>query len=319
MIVLVRKGFRGKSANLTTNADIQHHISDKLPIAAISKTINFLAERVNHGFRDEASTMVKKDVVTINDSDDEEEGKRSRSASEDPKDGADLPKGYQTVPNGLRLYRWEVKPDLRQKLFECLPKDMQEKIEARAEERATVRAFPICLGGFCLLSHSEQARDEAKKLLSAMSKTEQNEILLKGVKGGENGGSSSKLKTFDKGKAKEKVEKKSKATDTDEKTSNKVKTVKLEDNEDGKLLNEKEKSKPGRKAKELTEEEKQQKEEERIKKEQEKAEREKKKAEREAAKAIKDAAKAEKEAIKAEKEAAKAKIEQVRRVTLASR
>ena len=75
----------------------------------------------------------------IADSDDEESGGKVVGPSGLSEEERDLPAEYKDVPNGLRLYRWEVRPDFRKELFQCLPKDMQEKIEARAEERLTVR------------------------------------------------------------------------------------------------------------------------------------------------------------------------------------
>lgn len=115
---------------------ISYGLTDKLPLNVIGKAIDHLAERVNHGFRDNPSK--KEDIVTIEDSDDDESGGKD-SPSGSSKEDRDLPKEYKDVPNGLRLYRWEVKPDLRKELFQCLPRDMQEKIEVRVEERLTVR------------------------------------------------------------------------------------------------------------------------------------------------------------------------------------
>lgn len=107
-------------------------------MTAVTKTVHLLADRVNHGFRDTPASTAKSKVVTIDDSDDDEAGSSSEKEAKAGEEERDLPKGYETVPTGLRLYRWEVKKDLRGRMFECLPKDMQEKIEARVEERLAV-------------------------------------------------------------------------------------------------------------------------------------------------------------------------------------
>lgn len=111
--------------------------TDKLPLAVVTRTINILAERVNHGFRDTPASE-KGDIINIDDSDESGAESSTSKVAKGRETEGDLPRGYDTVPNGLRLFRWEVKKELRSDLFACLSKEMQEKIESRAEERLQV-------------------------------------------------------------------------------------------------------------------------------------------------------------------------------------
>lgn len=133
-------GTSGSSSAVQSLNDILS-CTDKLPLNIVTKTVKLLADRVNHGFRDTPASSTKSKVVTIDDSDDGEAGSTGDKEAKAAEEERDLPKGYETVPTGLRLYRWEVKKVLRGKMFECLPKDIQEKIEARAEERLAVSCY----------------------------------------------------------------------------------------------------------------------------------------------------------------------------------
>lgn len=97
---------------------IQKLIIDLVPNSIINKAIKFVAQRVNYGYRDNPASGDDE-----GDADDDED--------------RDLPQGYDSVPAHLRVWRWEVQG--KDAMFECLPADLREKINARVEERNTVR------------------------------------------------------------------------------------------------------------------------------------------------------------------------------------
>jgi hypothetical protein len=102
-----------------------------LPLPLIKAILKELAERTNYGLHDPP--------VRPDDEDDEEDDEDNLDAEE-----RDLPKEFDKVPAGLKAWRWEVKN--RAKVFGSLPSELRDKIDARAQERATVRPlqhFPL--------------------------------------------------------------------------------------------------------------------------------------------------------------------------------
>lgn len=104
----------------------------------VSAIISQLAKRENYGFRD------------------------TPAESDEPQDEErDMPEGFDAVPAGMRLWRWELRDPAT--ALSGLSEEMQSQLASRIEQR-------------------EAVRDTAKKLLSEMTEQERKEICTKGLK-----------------------------------------------------------------------------------------------------------------------------------------
>ena len=97
-----------------------------MPLPLVKAILKELAERTNYGLRDPPARP--------EDEEDEDEDDNHMEAEE-----RDLPRGFDKVPAGLKAWRWEVKN--RAEVFASLPGELRDKLDARVEERAKVRAL----------------------------------------------------------------------------------------------------------------------------------------------------------------------------------
>ena len=113
------------------------------------ETINILSERVNYGLHDFSSPF---QPACAEQKDDENEPSHVNTST-----------GCRTVPENLRIWRWELKADCKEGIYGALPDEITKKLESRREE---------CLG----------VREAAKTLFASLAEHEKQEILTKGQK-----------------------------------------------------------------------------------------------------------------------------------------